>query len=170
MYIKKTNFPQVFESIGSDWRSTSCATSIQWNKIAAPELVLCGKKCEVGLEEIVDFPLYLKKVAGRKTNKDGSMLILDELEDRKHMKPEWESPYAAKMIQYMRHCDVTYVCSGVPRSLLWFLLSLLSNIQKDGEISEHVYWWQTIRICKKRQSKPAAGEICIKVLSYLSLS
>ena len=59
------------------------------------------------------------------------MLILDELEDRKHVKPEWEPPYAASMIRYMRRCDVTYVFSSVPRS---FAILFAIIIEQDSRV------------------------------------
>ena len=83
---------------------------------------------------ITNFPPYLQKVAVDKSNQDGSMSIMEELEQRKHMQPKGRPPYSAAVIRYA--LLLRYTSAQVYRQLLKEFplpsFSLLSKIQRGG--------------------------------------
>ena len=131
-YDEKTNFPQVFESIRID---DQLHVQLQYNgiRVPLPDWFVVGRNAKLNRKSMIDnFPPYLKKVAEEKTNEDGSITILDELEQRKLMKPKGRPPYSASMIRYA--LLLRYTSAQAYRVLLQQFplpsFSLLSKIQK----------------------------------------
>lgn len=133
-FDEKTNFPHVFESIRID---TEFHVQLQYNgiKVPLPDWFVVGKSAKLNRVSMIhNFPPYLKKVAEDKSNEDGSMSILEELEQRKHFKPKGRPPYSAELIRYA--LLLRYTSAQAYRVLLkQFPLtsfSLLNKIQQGG--------------------------------------
>ena len=133
-FDKDTNFPKVFESIRID---EDLHVQLQYNgiRVPLPDWFVVGRNAKLNrISMIVNFPPYLKKVAEEKSNEDGSMSILEELEQRKHFKPKGRPPYSAAVIRYA--LLLRYTSAQAYRTLLkQFPLpsfSLLNKIQKGG--------------------------------------
>ena len=129
-----TNFPHIFESIRID---NELHVQLQYNgiRVPLPDWFIVGRNAKLNrISMISNFAPYLKKVAEEKSNEDGSMSILDELEQRKHMKPKGRPPYSAAMIRYA--LLLRYTSAQAYRVLLkQFPLpsfSLLNKIQQGG--------------------------------------
>ena len=133
-FDKKTNFPALFESIRID---DELHVQLQYNgiRVPLPNWFVVGRNAKLNRKSMIsNFPPYLQKVAVDKSNEDGSMSIMDELEQRKHMQPKGRPPYSAAVIRYA--LLLRYTSAQAYRQLLKEFplpsFSLLSKIQRGG--------------------------------------
>ena len=133
-FDEKTKFPRVFESIRID---TELHVQLQYNgtKVPLPDWFHVGRNAKLNrISMIGNFPSYLRNVAEDKSNDDGSMSILDELEQRKYYHRKGRPPYSAALIRYA--LLLRYTSAQAYRLLLkQFALpsfSLLNKIKQGG--------------------------------------
>ena len=96
----ETKFPRIFESIKID---SELHVQLQYNsiKVPLPDWFVVGKEAKLNRKSMIsNFPPYLKNIAEERNSDEGSMSILDELEQRKHYKPKGRPPYSAALIRY----------------------------------------------------------------------
>ena len=133
-FDEKTNFPALFESIRID---NELHVQLQYNgiRVPLPSWFVVGRNAKLNRKSMIsNFPPYVQKVAVDKSEEDGSMSIMEELEQRKHFKPKGRPPYSAAVIRYA--LLLRYTSAQAYRELLKEFplpsFSLLSKIQRGG--------------------------------------
>ena len=129
----KTKFPRVFESIRID---TDLHVQLQYNgiKVPLPDWFVIGKNAKLSrVSMIANFPPHLKQITDDKSNKDGLMSIMEELEQQNFYKPNGRPPYSAAMIRYallLRYTSALLQQEGVDS------IRALKKMRDKGKIFE----------------------------------
>ena len=98
-FDEQTKFPALFESIRID---NNLHVQLQYNgiKVPLPSWFTVGRNAQLNRKSIINnFPPYIQSFAVD-TDENGSSSIMDELQQRKYMKPKGRPPYSAAVIRY----------------------------------------------------------------------